>query len=129
VRLAWLGVAAFVALNGTVARAAHHWGDVPWRLATLASYRPLQAALTLTWTATALALMLWATRTSMRAAWMVGAGLLAVVVVKLFALDLAALSGLTRVVAFMGVGALLLVIGYVAPLPPASPVPSERPAD
>jgi len=42
------------------------------------------------------------------------------VIVKLFAIDLAALSGLTRVVAFLGVGALLLVIGYVAPLPPAS---------
>ena len=36
------------------------------------------------------------------------------------AIDLAALSGLTRVVAFLGVGALLLVIGYVAPLPPAT---------
>ena len=33
---------------------------------------------------------------------------------------LAALSGLTRVVAFLGVGALLLVIGYVAPLPPTA---------
>ena len=41
-------------------------------------------------------------------------------IVKLFAIDLAALSGLTRVVAFLGVGALLLIIGYVAPLPPAS---------
>jgi uncharacterized membrane protein len=125
-RLAALGIAAFVALNGTVVRAAHHWGDVPWRLADLAAYRPLQAALTLTWTATALALMLWSTRTSLRVAWMVGAALLAAVVVKLFALDLAALSGLTRVIAFMGVGALLLVIGYVAPLPPASTV---TPAD
>ena len=50
----------------------------------------------------------------------VGAGLLALVVVKLFALDLAGLSGLPRVVAFLGVGALLLVIGYAAPLPPGA---------
>ena len=57
--------------------------------------------------------------------WTLGAVLLAVVVVKLFAIDLAALRGLTRVVAFMGVGLLLLVIGYVAPLPPAT---SGRPA-
>jgi uncharacterized membrane protein len=28
------------------------------------------------------------------------------------------LSGLPRVVAFLGVGALLLLIGYLAPLPP-----------
>jgi uncharacterized membrane protein len=114
-----LAAGAFLALNGTVVRAAHHWGDVRWRLDALVAYRPLQAALTLTWTATALALMLWATRKAVRVAWMTGAALLAAVVIKLFAVDLAALSGLTRVIAFMGVGALLLVIGYVAPLPPA----------
>ena len=114
-----LAAAAFLALNGTVVRAAHHWGDVRWRLDALVGYRPLQAALTLTWTVTALALMLWATRKAVRVAWMAGAALLAVVIIKLFVVDLAALSGLTRVIAFMGVGALLLVIGYVAPLPPA----------
>jgi uncharacterized membrane protein len=117
-RYALLGLALFVALNGVVVRTVHHWLDVPWRLAALAASKPLQAALTLTWTATALPLMLASTRKGVRALWMVGAALLALVVVKLFALDLAALSGLPRVVAFLGVGALLLVIGYVAPLPP-----------
>jgi uncharacterized membrane protein len=119
VRYAWLGAAAFVALNGAVVRTAHHWGDVEWRFDALMAYKPVQAALTLTWTVTALALMLWATRRGVRLLWTVGAALLAIVVIKLFAIDLAALSGLTRVVAFMGVGLLLLVIGYVAPLPPA----------
>jgi uncharacterized membrane protein len=52
---------------------------------------------------------------------MVGAALLAVVVAKLFLVDLGALSGLPRVVAFLGVGILLLVIGFVSPLPPAAP--------
>jgi uncharacterized membrane protein len=118
-RYQWLGAAAFVALNGAVVRTAHHWGDVPWRFDSLMAYKPAQAALTLTWTVTALALMLWATRRGVRTLWTVGAVLLAIVVVKLFAIDLAALSGLTRVIAFMGVGLLLLVIGYVAPLPPA----------
>jgi uncharacterized membrane protein len=119
-----LGAGAFLALTAGVVRAAHQWGDVPWRLDALLAYRPLQAALTLAWTVTALALMLWATRKSIRIAWMTGAVLLAVVVVKLFAIDLAALSGLTRVIAFLGVGALLLVIGYVAPLPPAAAEPA-----
>ena len=36
-----------------------------------------------------------------------------------FLVDLGALSGLPRVVAFLGVGVLLLVIGYLSPLPPA----------
>ena len=35
-RLRWIGVALFVALNGVVLRTAHHWGDVPWRLASAA---------------------------------------------------------------------------------------------
>ncbi len=118
-RYAFLGLALFVALNGLVVRTAHHWDDLPWRLADLVASKPLQAALTLTWTATALPLMLWARRRALRPPWMVGAALLALVVAKLFLLDLGALSGLPRVVAFLGVGALLLVIGYVAPLPPA----------
>jgi uncharacterized membrane protein len=121
VRYAGLGAAAFLALNGVVVRTAHHWGDVPWRLDALAADKALQAALTLTWTVTALAVMVYATRRGIRALWVVGAALLGAVVAKLFALDLAALSGLTRVVAFMGVGLLLLVIGYVTPFPPAVP--------
>ncbi len=119
-RFTFLGLALFIALNGLVVRTAHHWAELPWRLPDLLASKPLQAALTLTWTATALPLMFLATRRVLRPLWMVGAALLALVVAKLFLLDLAALSGLPRVVAFLGVGALLLVIGYVAPLPPAS---------
>jgi uncharacterized membrane protein len=116
----WLGVGAFIVLNGIVVRTVHHWLGVPWQLHALIASRPLQAALTLTWTVAALAAMVVATKRRLRVLWLIGAGLLAAVIVKLFAIDLAALSGLTRVVAFLGVGALLLVIGYVAPLPPAA---------
>ena len=115
----WLGVGAFVVLNGIVVRTVHHWLGVPWQFEALVASRTLQAALTLTWTVAALAAMVAATKRRLRLLWLTGAGLLAAVVVKLFAIDLAALSGLSRVVAFLGVGALLLVIGYAAPLPPA----------
>ena len=117
----WLGAGIFVALNGVVLRAAHNWGDVPWRLSSLLASKPLQAALTLTWTLTALAAMAVATRRRLRMMWMLGAALLAAVVAKLFLLDLGALSGLPRVVAFLGAGVLLLIIGFVSPLPPAAP--------
>jgi uncharacterized membrane protein len=117
----WIGAGVFVVLNGVVIRAAHHWGNVPWRLSALLASKPLQAALTLTWTVTALALMYAATKRKLRALWMLGAALLAAVVVKLFVVDLGALSGLPRVVAFLGVGVLLLVIGFLSPLPPAAP--------
>jgi len=122
----WSGAGAFVLLNGIVVRTVHHWLGVPWQLQALLASRPLQAALTLTWTVAALAAMVAATQRRLRGLWLAGAGLLAAVVVKLFAIDLAALSGLSRVVAFLGVGALLLVIGYVAPLPPLSSESADR---
>ncbi len=123
----WWGAAVFLLLNAIVFRAVHQWLDVPWRMSALLASKPLQAALTLTWTATALPLMLIAGRRGIRPLWMVGAGLLAIVVVKLFLVDLGALSGLPRVIAFLGVGVLLLVIGYLAPLPPSAAANSEAP--
>jgi len=122
----WIGVGLFVALNGIVLRTAHHWADIPWRLASMLASKPLQAALTLAWTATALPLMYAATKRGVRPLWMLGAGLLALVVGKLFLVDLGALSGLPRVVAFLGVGILLLVIGYLSPLPPAATAGERR---
>jgi uncharacterized membrane protein len=40
-----------------------------------------------------------------------------VVVVKLFLVDLERTSGVERIVSFIVVGVLLLVIGYIAPVP------------
>jgi uncharacterized membrane protein len=54
---------------------------------------------------------------------MVGAALLAAVVLKLLLVDLSGTGTLTRIVSFIGVGVLMLVIGYVAPLPAK---PEER---
>ena len=122
----WVAAGAFVALNGIVLRTAHHWGDVPWRMSAMLASKPLQAALTLTWTVTALAAMVVASRRRLRMLWMLGAALLAAVVAKLFLVDLGSLSGLPRVVAFLGVGVLLLIIGFVSPLPPAAPEEAAR---
>jgi uncharacterized membrane protein len=118
---AWFGAALFLFVNAGVFRTVHQWSDLPWRWSALVASKPLQAALTLAWTAAALPLMVAAGRRGIRPLWMVGTALLAIVVAKLFLVDLSALSGLPRIVAFLGVGALLLVIGYVAPLPPALP--------
>ena len=78
------------------------------------------------WTATALVLMLAAGRTKSRAWWMAGAALLGLVVLKLFLNDIGN-SGTERVVSFIGVGVLLMVIGYVAPVPPSSRRESDSP--
>jgi uncharacterized membrane protein len=53
----------------------------------------------------------------LRKVWMLGAVLLGVVVAKLFLVDLSNIGGLERVVSFLGVGLLMLAIGYMAPFP------------
>jgi uncharacterized membrane protein len=58
---------------------------------------------------------------------MVGAGLLAAVVLKLVIVDLSGSGTVTRIVSFIGVGVLMLVIGYVAPLPGKQPARKEEP--
>jgi uncharacterized membrane protein len=67
-------------------------------------------------------LMVLAHRKSIRALWMVGAGLLALTVAKLFLVDLSNAGGSERIIAFIVVGVLMLIVGYVAPLPPAKAV-------
>ena len=74
--------------------------------------------LSLLWAIVALAAMVFANRRAARVAWIAGAVLLAVVVIKLFVVDLSRIGGIERIVSFIGVGALLLLIGYLAPVPP-----------
>jgi uncharacterized membrane protein len=57
-------------------------------------------------------------RARQRAVWIAGAALMAVVVAKLFVVELDNTGTLGRVVSFLGVGVLLLVVGYFAPVPP-----------
>lgn len=111
--------AAFVWLNAILLRSIHHWADVPYRLDTMANSVLVQTALSIFWTVLALVLMFLATRNKLRAVWMTGAALMAVVVGKLFMVDLSHIAGIERIVSFIGVGVLMLVIGYFSPMPPA----------
>ena len=112
------GAAAFGWGNAALLRTLHHWAGVPLRLSPLLASELVQAALSLFWTLLALAAMLFATRRSRRSLWLVGAGLMAVVVAKLFLVDLSGVGTVARIVSFLGVGVLMLVIGYLAPVPP-----------
>jgi uncharacterized membrane protein len=62
--------------------------------------------------------MVVATRLRIRRLWIVGGSLMAVVVAKLFLLDLSNIGGVERIVSFIGVGVLMLLIGYLSPVPP-----------
>jgi uncharacterized membrane protein len=115
-----IAAAAFWWLNGLLVRTLHHWAGTPlWEQGALHS-GTVQTGLTILWTVCALAAMLLATRAGARAIWMAGAALLGVVVAKLFFVDLSQVGALARIVSFLGVGALMLVIGYLSPLPPAA---------
>ncbi len=116
-------------LSGAVLRAVHQWGDVPWMPEALFASSTVQAALAVTWTFLALALAVDATRRQSRPLWFFGAGVLALVVAKLFLVDLAQAQALVLVGAFIAVGVLGLLIGYVAPLPPRRAADGEEAAE
>ena len=58
-------------------------------------------------------------RRAQQAGWIAGASLMGMV---------GNTGALTRVVSFLGVGALLLVVGYLAPVPSATPRSPDSPA-
>jgi uncharacterized membrane protein len=108
----------FVWINAVVLRTIHFWWAVPYTVVDLWESRMVQVALSLLWSLLALATMVFANRRLWRIAWGVGATLLAIVVTKLFVVDLSQVGGVERIVSFIGVGALLLLIGFLAPVPP-----------
>jgi uncharacterized membrane protein len=116
---------AFLWLNGVLLRAMHQWLGVDYRLEPLLGSTEVQTALSIFWTILALGAMLWANRYVYRVVWFGGATLMGVVVIKLFLVDLARIGTVPRIVSFLGVGVLMLVIGYFSPLPPA--IRAEQP--
>jgi uncharacterized membrane protein len=112
------GAVGFVAASAAVLRAVHHLAGVPYDLSSLLDSETAQASLSLFWGAAGLALMLTASRRGLRPLWLAGAGLMGLVVAKLFLVDMAASGTVARIVSFIGAGLLLLVVGYFSPLPP-----------
>ena len=117
-----LAALVFVWINAIALRSIHFWYDVPYTAHALWRSTLVQATLALLWSAIALATMAYANRRQWRAPWFAGAALLGVVVAKLFLVELAQVGTITRIVSFIGVGLLLLLIGYLAPVPPRKEV-------
>jgi uncharacterized membrane protein len=112
------GVSLFVFFTALVMRTAHQWSGVPFELDLLLESMRVQAGLSIIWTLMALSLMIGGHLRGRREVWLIGAALIGVVVAKLFFVELSNRGGLARIVSFIGVGVLLLVVGYFAPLPP-----------
>lgn len=113
-----LGLTAFAELSSLVLRTCHQWGGVPWHSGAMLQSMLAQASLSIVWSLLAIGLMLFAHRRALRLLWLIGAGLVGLVVLKLFLIELAASGSLARIVSFIVVGLLLLLVGYFAPLPP-----------
>lgn len=114
-----LALVGFLWLNAMLLRTLHLWVGIPYALEPMMHSTLAQSALSLLWALLALTTMLLATRLRTRLMWLTGAALLAIVVAKLFLVDLSSVGTVERIVSFVGVGLLMLVIGYFSPLPPA----------
>jgi uncharacterized membrane protein len=122
-----LGALLFLWINAELARIVHQFWDVPFTAQALLRSELLQTIYSILWTLLAMALMFTGARRMRRWVWLIGAGLLALTVLKLFVIDLSGTGTLARIVSFIVVGLLMLLIGYIAPIPPAPP--RDRAAD
>ena len=113
-----LALIAFALVNVLLLRTLHQYADLPYTPEGVAASTIAQTSLTIFWTTLALIGMAWATRSGRRIAWLCGATLLGVVILKLFVVDLSRTGTVLRIVSFLGVGVLMLVIGYLSPIPP-----------
>jgi uncharacterized membrane protein len=111
-----VSVMAFTLLNGILLRTLHHWAGTPHLWVSIFNNHTVQMAFTFLWSITAFGLMLLAHKLGNRQLWKVGAALIALVVVKLFLLDLSGL--IERVASFIGAGLIMLAMGYFVPIPP-----------
>ncbi|HEY6643015.1 DUF2339 domain-containing protein [Povalibacter sp.] len=108
----------FLWLNSALIRALHHNFGAPLTPHGIANSTLVQASLSIFWGLLGFVAMTIAARQKWRPVWLAGAALMIVVVAKLFLVDLSSIGTIARIASFLTVGVLLLVTGYLAPLPP-----------
>ena len=118
VRIGLLGFMLFTWVNVVTLRAMSHYQQITYDFGDLWNAPQVQMALSILWSVCALLVMNFARRLQSRELWMLGAALLALVVVKLAFKDLSGSDTLARIISFMVVGGLILLIGYLSPIPP-----------
>jgi len=116
-RFAAMAGTIFIWLNAALLRTLHYWADVPFNMHAMMHSVLVQTCLAIFWSVLAMALMRYASQKKQRAVWMVGGALMGAVVLKLFTVDISSRSSLEGIISFIGVAVLMLIIGYIAPLP------------
>ncbi len=112
-----LGALVFIWMSAVLLRSMHHYADVPFNLSLMLGNVKIHTALSILWTIIGMLAMLVAARLSIRVLWIAGAILVAVVLVKMFFIDLGASGTVERIVSFLVVGGLLVAMGYFSPIP------------
>ena len=127
-KLVWgmIALAAFWSITGMVVRTLHAWTGSPlwpdaWDVDTV------QSSLTIVWALLALGATWLASKRAWREVWLAGIALLGLVVVKLLFVDLSHVGAMARIISFICAGLIMLLIGYIAPLPPARTLALETP--
>ena len=100
------------------ARSIHMYGNVHYDINSLWHDMYFQTGLSILWSIIAISAMFLSKRYASRTIWLAGFGLLVLVVLKLFFVELASSGTIERIISFIIVGSLLLFIGYFVPLPP-----------
>lgn len=116
-RYALIAIPLFIWLNAALLRTLHYWAEVPFNMHSMMHSVLVQASISIFWSVLAMGLMRMAAQKQIRPLWMAGGGLMAAVVLKLFTIDISGIGSLERIISFIGVALLMLIIGYIAPLP------------
>lgn len=101
------------------ARSVHMFMGIDYKLGALWASMYFQTGISILWSIIAIVFMLLSKRYTNRPMWLAGFGLLILVVLKLFFVELASSGTIERIISFMVVGSLFLLIGYFVPLPPS----------
>jgi uncharacterized membrane protein len=109
---------AFLVANLLLLRTLHFTANVAWSIEQWSRSLLVQASLSILWTVLAMIVMVVAHRRAWRPMWLVGAALLGAVIVKMLAIDLSGRGTVERIVSFVAVGLLIILIGYLSPVPP-----------
>lgn len=114
------GTIGFIAVNAIILRAISQWLNINYNIDSLMNSSIVQTTLSISWTLISLLTIYIASQRNIRPLWIAAAGLMGIVIIKLFIIDLENSGTIERIISFIGVGLLMLIIGYIAPLPTKS---------
>jgi uncharacterized membrane protein len=117
--LAWTDIMVFLWIIAIIGRSVHFYAGVKMYFMWGSSI--YQLCLFIFLALYGIAHIIAGNKKLLRPVWIAGAILVIIDIVKLLLLDLAGTGAISRIVSFFIAGAVLLFIGWVAPLPPSKP--------